>query len=106
MISSSSPLMHGPIYIYMCSYRELFLEDWKELASFNTQRLYAPFVWGRILSPDDHAIFFPTIIKSLCGPTSQRSDSSSVVKVSISIGMDGDEEEEGGGSSSIGIVNG
>jgi len=62
-------------------YRELFLEDQSELEAFNAQRLYAPFLWGRALSPDDHDDFFSAIVQTLCGPPTQCTDRSLVMKV-------------------------
>lgn len=59
----------------------MFLHGESELEAFNSQKLFAPFLWGKALCPDDHPAFFAAVVDALCGAGYQSGECSLVVKV-------------------------
>jgi len=84
---SYSIMIHGePVTFCNQKFRELFLEDSPEvdeLDCFNSQRLYAPLLWGKTLSPEDHATFFAAVAKASYSKQAESCDTSLVVKVNF-----------------------
>lgn len=70
--------------VWLCRYRELFFRDGgSELDAFNAQRLFAPFLWGKTICPDDHPAFFAAMVQVSCGSGLQNGECSLVLKVGV-----------------------
>ena len=88
--SYSISIRGEPVTFCNDKYRQLFLDDSQEmdeLDAFNSQRLYAPLLWGKTLSPESHATFFSAVVKASCSSAVESCDTSMLVKVSPSCNL-------------------